>query len=150
MTLVEKAQQQFDENEAKKLEKKIKKAQFDLNDFLNQMLQIKKLGSLKSIMDHLPLPKEMKSKNLNDKKIDQTVAIIRSMTKKERANSKIINGSRRRRIALGSGTSIQEVNQLLGQFGELQKMLKKMKRNPNSLKGLFGKLNINLKDLVKI
>ncbi len=150
VTLVEKAQEQFDEDEAKKLEKKFKKAQFDLNDFLNQMLQLKKLGSLGSIMDHLPLPKEMKSKGFDDKKVDRTVAIIRSMTKKERANSKIIDGSRRRRIALGSGTSIQEVNQLLGQFGELQKMLKKMKRNPNSLKGLFGKLNINLKDLAKI
>ncbi|MBQ1867056.1 signal recognition particle protein, partial [Selenomonas sp.] len=124
LSLVEKAQQTFDMEEAKKMEKKLRKDEFTLDDFLSQMQQVKKLGSLENILGMIPgmggLKKQLEGQNidLDGKEMRQIEAIIKSMTPKERANIDIINGSRRKRIAMGSGTRVQDVNKLLKQFGE--------------------------------
>ena len=119
VSLVEKAQQQFDEKEARELQRKIAKNQFNFNDFLNQIQQIKKMGNLKDLASMIPgVGKAIKDLDIDDDAFKGIEAIIRSMTEKERTNPDIINGSRRQRIAKGSGTSIQEVNRLLKQFGQ--------------------------------
>ncbi|WP_303841645.1 signal recognition particle protein [Selenomonas ruminantium] len=134
LSLVEKAQQTFDMEEAKKMEKKLRKDEFTLDDFLSQMQQVKKLGSLENILGMIPgmggLKKQLEGQDidLDGKEMRQIEAIIRSMTPKERADITIINGSRRKRIAMGSGTRVQDVNKLLKQFGEMRKMMKKMKK----------------------
>lgn len=129
LTLVEKAQQNFDEEEAKRLNKKIRKNQFGFDDFLNQMEQIKKMGSLKDLMGMIPgVGKAIKDIDIDDNSLKPIEAIIKSMTPQERENPDIINGSRRQRIAKGSGTSVQEVNQLLKQFGQMRKMMKTMNK----------------------
>jgi len=139
LTLVEKAQSLFDGKDAAILQQKLKKNQFDLEDFLGQMQQIKKLGSMESIMGMIPgmgkMMKQMKGAQPSENEIKRIEAIIRSMTPAERANHSIINGSRRLRISKGSGTSVQEVNLLLKRFTEAQKMVKQLqKMGP---KGLF-------------
>ncbi|MDD2365426.1 MAG: signal recognition particle protein [Desulfuromonadaceae bacterium] len=144
LTLVEKAQSLFDEKETSILQDKLKKNQFDLDDFLAQMQQIKKLGSIESIMGMIPgmgkMMKQMKGAQPSENEIKRIEAIIRSMTQKERANHSIINGSRRLRISKGSGTTVQEVNMLLKRFTEAQKMMKMMqKMGPKGmLKGMGG------------
>ncbi len=144
LTLVEKAQAVFDEKETADLQKKMKKNQFDLEDFLAQMQQIKKLGSMESIMGMIPgmgkMMKQMKGAQPSENEIKRIEAIIRSMTPGERSNHGIINGSRRLRIAKGSGTTVQEVNQLLKRFTEAQKMIKQLQKlGPKGLmKGLGG------------
>ncbi len=151
VSLVERAQEQFDEEEARKLHKKIAKNKFDFNDFLKQIKQIKKMGSMKDLMGMIPgVGKAMKDVDIEDDAFKGVEAIIYSMTPKERENPKIINSSRRKRIAKGSGTSIQEVNRLIKQFADMGKMMKFMqsgagkqmmqqmsKGNPN----LGGKIN---------
>ena len=125
LTLVEKAEAQIDKEEAQKLEEKIKKNQFTFDDFLDQLNTIKKMGSLKELIGMIPgMDKQLKGINLDDKAFSKVEAIIYSMTKPERENPQIINGSRRRRIALGSGTQIQDVNRLLKQFEDMKKMMK--------------------------
>ena len=142
LSLVEKAQATFDMEEAKKMEKKLRKDEFTLDDFLAQMQQVKKLGSLDNILGLIPgmggLKKQLASQDidLDGKEMRQIEAIIKSMTPKERANITIINGSRRKRIAMGSGTRVQDVNKLLKQFGEMKKMMKKMKKMQKGKKGL--------------
>jgi len=144
LTLVEKAQTLFDEKETTLLQQKLKKNQFDLEDFLAQMQQLKKLGSVESIMGMIPgmgkMMKQMKGAQPSENEIKRIEAIIRSMTPGERANHGIINGSRRLRISKGSGTSVQEVNQLLKRFTEAQKMMKMMQQlGPKALlKGMGG------------
>ena len=144
LTLVEKAQSLFDEKETTLLQQKLKKNQFDLEDFLAQMQQIKKLGSMESIMGMIPgmgkMMKQMKGAQPSENEIKRIEAIIRSMTPAERANHGIINGSRRLRISKGSGTSVQEVNQLLKRFTEAQKMMKMLQKlGPKGLlKGMGG------------
>ncbi len=144
LTLVEKAQSLFDEKETSLLQQKLKKNQFDLEDFLAQMQQIKKLGSVESIMGMIPgmgkMVKQMKGAQPSENEIKRIEAIIRSMTPGERANHGIINGSRRLRISKGSGTTVQEVNQLLKRFTEAQKMMKMMQKlGPKGLlKGMGG------------
>lgn len=129
LTLVEKAQQNFDEDEAKRLNKKIRKNQFGFDDFLNQMEQIKKMGSLKDLMGMIPgVGKAIKDIDIDDDSLKPIEAIIKSMTPQERENPDVINGSRRQRIAKGSGTTIQEVNQLLKQFQQMRKMMKTMNK----------------------
>jgi len=131
-TLVEKAQQAFDEEEAKRLNKKIRKNQFDFNDFLSQLEQIKKMGSVKDLIGLLPgMNKALKDVDIDDDSFKPIEAIIRSMTPKERESPDLINGSRKRRIANGSGTSIQEVNNLLKQFEQMRKFMKKMNKMGN-------------------
>ena len=142
LSLVEKAQATFDMEEAKKMEKKLRKDEFTLDDFLAQMPQVKKLGSLDNILGLIPgmggLKKQLAGQDidLDGKEMRQIEAIIKSMTPKERANITIINGSRRKRIAMGSGTRVQDVNKLLKQFGEMKKMMKKMKKMQKGKKGL--------------
>ncbi|MDD6134697.1 signal recognition particle protein [Selenomonas ruminis] len=144
LSLVEKAQQTFDMEEAKKMEKKLRKDEFTLDDFLSQMQQVKKLGSLENILGMIPgmggLKKQLEGQNidLDGKEMRQIEAIIKSMTPKERANIDIINGSRRKRIAMGSGTRVQDVNKLLKQFGEMKKMMKKMKKMQKGKGGFPG------------
>lgn len=129
VSLVEKAQQTFDEEEAKRLQKKIRKNQFGFDDFLSQLEQIKKMGNLKDLMGMIPgVGKAIKDIDIDDDSLKPIEAIIKSMTVQERENPDIINGSRRQRIANGSGTSIQQVNQLLKQFGEMRKMMKTMNK----------------------
>lgn len=133
LSLIEKAQNTFDTEEAKKMEKKLRKADFTLDDFLAQMQQVKKLGSMEQILGMIPglggLKKQLQGQDIDfdGKEIRHIEAIIRSMTPKERANIAILNGSRRKRIAMGSGTRVQDVNKLLKQFTEMKKMMKKLK-----------------------
>jgi signal recognition particle subunit SRP54 len=124
ISLVEKAQQTFDDKEAERLEEKLRKNKFDFNDFLKQIKVIKKMGSLSSLIGMIPgLNSQIKNAQVDDNALIKVEAIINSMTRSERENPKILNGSRRKRIARGSGTSIQEVNKLLKQFGEMKKMM---------------------------
>lgn len=125
VSLVEKAQQQFDEKQALELQRKIQKNQFNFNDFLAQIQQIKKMGNLKDLASMIPgVGKQIKDMDIDDNAFKGVEAIIGSMTAAERENPAIINGSRRKRIAKGSGTSLQEVNRLLTQFEHTQKMMK--------------------------
>jgi signal recognition particle subunit SRP54 len=136
LSLIEKAQEEFDEKEALKLAKKLKKREFDLEDFLGQLRQLKKLGSLEQIMSMIPglgQLKQLKNMKPDEKELVKVEAIINSMTREEKGNYKIINGSRRRRIALGSGTTIQDVNRLLKNFAQTKKMMENLTR-----KGLQG------------
>ena len=125
VSLVERAQEQFDEEEAKRLQKKIQKNQFDFNDFLGQIQQIKKMGNIKDLASMIPgVGKAIKDIDIDDDAFKSIEAIIYSMTPKERTNPEILNGSRRQRIAKGSGTSLQEVNRLIKQFDQTRKMMK--------------------------
>jgi signal recognition particle subunit SRP54 len=136
LSLIEKAQEEFDEKEALKLAKKLRKREFDLEDFLSQLRQLKKLGSLEQIMSMIPgmgQLKQLKNMKPDEKELVRVEAIINSMTKEERGNYKSVNGSRRRRIALGSGTTIQDVNRLLKNFAQTKKMMENLTR-----KGLQG------------
>ena len=145
VSLVEKAQELFDENDTKKLEDKIKNATFDLEDFREQLKQIKTMGSLNQLMGMMPgmNRKLMKGMDFDDKKLIWTDAIISSMTFEERKNPIIIDGSRRSRISKGSGRTVQEINQLLKQFTEMKKMMKKMGKMklPKNLKNQMMGLN---------
>lgn len=127
LSLIEKAQSAIDEQSVKDLESKIKNMEFDFDDFLQQMQQIKKMGPLKNIIEMIPgLPKQMKNMDIDDKELVKIEAIIQSMTKQERVNPSIINASRKIRIAKGSGTQVNQVNRLLKQFEETRKMMKQM------------------------
>jgi len=129
VSLVEKAQQTFDEDEARKLNAKLRKNQFDFNDFLNQLQQIKKMGNMKDMISMIPgMGKAMKDVNVDENSFKPIEAIIRSMTIEERENPDKINASRKTRISKGSGTSIQQVNQLLKQFEDMRKMMKTMNK----------------------
>lgn len=135
VTLVEKAQESVDMEQAEKLQQKILKAQFDFEDFLDQMNQLKKMGPLESIIGMIPgVGKQLKGIKFDEREIDRMAAIIKSMTIAERRKPSIIDGSRKKRIARGSGTSVQTVNQLLKQFFQMQKMFSKM--NKGKLKGI--------------
>ena len=132
VSLVEKAQEQFDTEEARRLHKKIAKNQFNFDDFLNQIQQIKKMGNIKDLASMIPgVGKAIRDLDFDDNTFKSTEAIIRSMTTEERDNPAVINGSRRKRIALGSGTDIQEVNRLIKQFDETRKMMKMMTAGKN-------------------
>lgn len=145
VSLVEKAQEQFDEEEAKKLQKKIQKNQFDFNDFLSQIHQIKKMGNLKDLASMIPgVGKALKDIEIDDNAFKGIEAIILSMTPKERQHPEVLNQSRRMRIAKGSGTSIQEVNRLVKQFDQTRKMMKmvtgsKMGRMMGRMPGMMGR-----------
>jgi len=145
VSLVEKAQEQFDEKEAKKLQKKIAQNKFDFDDFYAQLQQIKKMGNVKDLMGMIPgMGKAMKGVDIDDDAFKGIESIIQSMTPKERAEPSLMNGSRKTRIAKGSGTSIQEVNKLIKQFGETKKMMHMMSNKKNmanmmrQMKGMRG------------
>jgi signal recognition particle subunit SRP54 len=125
VSLVERAQEQFDEEEARRLEKKIRKNQFDFNDFYNQIQQVKKMGNLKDLASMIPgVGKAIKDVDIDDNAFKSIEAIIQSMTPNERSHPEILNGSRRQRIAKGSGTNIQEVNRIIKQFDQTRKMMR--------------------------
>jgi signal recognition particle subunit SRP54 len=130
LTLIEKAQSSIDEKEAEDLEKKLKKSQFDLEDFRTQMRRLKKLGSLEGLMKMVPgmgkMKDQLKNVKMPEKELARVEAIINSMTKQERREPKLINAGRKQRISAGSGTTVQEVNQLLKNFEQMQKMMKGM------------------------
>ena len=137
VSLVEKAQEQFDEEEAKKLTKKLARNQFDFNDFLIQIAQIKKMGNIKDLMGMIPgVGKQIKDLDIDDNAFKSVEAIIYSMTPYERSHPDAINGSRRQRIAKGSGTNIQEVNRLLKQFEQTRKMMKNVANMPMGKMGM--------------
>ena len=139
VSLVERAQEQFDEEEAKKLQKKIAKNQFDFNDFLGQIHQIKKMGNLKDLASMIPgVGKAMKDIDIDDNAFKGIEAIIYSMTPEERSNPAILDGSRRARIAKGSGTNLQEVNRLLKQFEDTRKMMRMVTNG----QGFGGKMKL--------
>jgi signal recognition particle subunit SRP54 len=138
VSLVEKAQEQFDEEEARRLQKKIAKNQFDFNDFLSQLHQIKKMGNLKDLASMIPgVGKAIKDLDFDDDSFKGVEAIIYSMTPGERSNPGILNGTRRLRIAKGSGTSVTEVNKLLKQFEETRKMMRMVTTSKMPLKNGF-------------
>jgi signal recognition particle subunit SRP54 len=129
VSLVEKAQQSFDQDKAVKLEEKLRKAQFTFEDFLDQLREIKKMGPISQVVSMIPgMNKLPANANVDEKELIRVEAIIQSMTKDERQRPSILNGSRRKRISVGSGTTIQEVNRLLKQFEEMQKMMKKISK----------------------
>ena len=135
VSLVERAQQQFDEVEAAKLQKKIRKNQFDFSDFLNQLQQIKKMGNLKDLMGMIPgMGKMVKDIDISDDAFKHIEAIIQSMTPTEREQPELINGNRKNRIATGSGRTIEEVNKLMKQFEDMKKMMKMMNGGGNPMK----------------
>ncbi len=137
ISLVERAQQAYDEDEARRLNKKIRKNQFDFNDFLQQLQQIKKMGNMKDLLGMIPgMGKAMKDIDIDDNSFKPIEAIIRSMTIEERENPEIINGSRKSRIAKGSGRTVQEVNNLLKQFNDMRKLMKTMNKMGGGRKAL--------------
>lgn len=145
ISLVERAQQTFDEDEAKRINSKIRKNQFNFDDFLSQLEQIKKMGNIKDLMGMIPgMGKAMKGLDIDDDSFRPIEAIIRSMTPLERENPDVIDGSRRKRIATGSGRSIQEVNNLMKQFADMRKLMKQMNKMGGAQKAL-GSMMPNLK-----
>ncbi len=143
-TLIENVQGMIDEEEAKEMAKKMAKNNFTLDDFLSQMQQVRKLGPLQNVLGMLPgmgkIKDQLKDVDMNGKEVRRIEAIITSMTKAERANPSLLNGSRRKRIATGSGTRVQDVNRLLKQFEEARKMMKKMQSMRKGKRGLLPKL----------
>ena len=142
VSLVERAQEQFDEAEARRLQKKIQKNKFDFNDFLGQIEQIKKMGNIKDLAAMIPgVGKAIKDVDIDDNAFKGIEAIIKSMTPKERSNPEILNQSRRLRIAKGSGTDIQEVNRLIKQFDQTRKMMKMVTgTNMAKMAGMMGRM----------
>jgi signal recognition particle subunit SRP54 len=140
MTLVEKAERQMDERQAQELERKIRKEQFTLDDFLDQLQQIRKMGPLTSLLRMMPgVGQQLGQLNVDERELDRLQAIIQSMTPEERANPQLIDGSRRRRIARGSGTSVQAVGQLVKQFSQMKKLMRQISRGKMpSLQQLAG------------
>ena len=139
VSLVERAQEQYDEKEAQRLQRRIQKNQFDFNDFLAQIQQIKKMGNLKDLASMIPgVGKALKDVDIDDDAFKGIEAIILSMTPKERQRPEILNQSRKMRIAKGSGTSIQEVNRLVKQFDQTRKMMKMM--TGSKMKAMMGKM----------
>ena len=134
VSLVERAQEQYDEEEAKLLQKKIAKNQFDFNDFLSQIHQIKKMGNLKDLASMIPgVGKAIKDMDIDDNAFKSIEAIIYSMTPKARSNNALLKGSSRQRLAAGSGTSIQEVNRLIKQFDQTRKMMRMVTQNKGAM-----------------
>jgi signal recognition particle subunit SRP54 len=142
VTFVEKAQDAIDKDKAAKLEEKFKKAEFDLEDFLDQLQQIKKMGSLESLLKMIPgVGRQLGNVQVDEKNFVRVEAIINSMTREERQNPKVLNGTRRKRIADGSGTRVQDINQLMNQFAQMKKMMKQFKGK--SMRGM-GKMPFGL------
>ena len=140
LSLIEKAEAVIDQKKAAEMEKKIREATFTLDDFLEQMHQLRKMGNLEQLISMIPgiKPGALKDVNMDENQMKRVEAIILSMTAKERFDPDVINGSRRRRIALGSGTSVEDVNRLLKQFDQMKKMMKQMSSGAGKRRGLFG------------
>ncbi len=143
LSVIEKAEETFDIEQAEKLEKKLRKSQFDLDDYLTQIRQMKKMGSFSSILKMIPGLNQLKDVKVDDKEFGKIEAIICSMTKEEKRDTRILNGSRRQRIAKGSGTSVQDINKFIKSFEMTQKMMKQMKQNKGGMKKLMNNLDMN-------
>ena len=143
LSVIEKAEEAFDIEEAEKLEEKLRKQEFDLDDYLSQLRQIKKMGSFSGLLKMIPGMNQLKDVKVDDKEFVRIEAIICSMTKKERRNPKILNGSRRLRIAKGSGTTVQEVNKFMKSFEMTQTMMKKMKNQKGGMNKMLKGMDIN-------
>lgn len=143
LSVIEKAEEAFDEEQAEKLEKQLKKKEFDLDDYLAQIRQIKKMGSFSSLLKLIPGMNQLKDVKIDDKEFVKIEAIICSMTKAEKRDVRILNGSRRQRIAKGSGTSVQEINKFIKSFEMTQKMMKQMKSNKGGMKKIMNNLDEN-------
>lgn len=137
LSIIEKAEEAFDEEEALKLEKKLKKQEFDLDDYLTQLRQMKKMGSFSSIMKMIPGMNKFGDIKVDDKEFVRIEAIICSMTKEEKKNTKLLNASRRQRIAKGSGTKVQDINKFISSFEMTQKLMKKMQNNKGGMKNML-------------
>ncbi len=152
LSVIEKAEEAFDEEEALKMEQKIKKQKFDLEDYLAQMKQMKKMGSFSSILKMIPGMGNLKNIKIDDKEFDKIEAIIYSMTLQERRNPKILNGSRRLRIAKGSGTTVQDINKFMNSFEMTQQMMKKITNNKGVMKKMMRGIdegNLDIGDITK-
>ena len=150
LSIIEKAEESFDLEEAEKIEKQLKKKEFDLDDYLTQLRQIKKMGSFSSLLKLVPGMNQLKDVKIDDKEFVRIEAMICSMTKAERKNPKLLNGSRRVRIAKGSGTSVQEINKFMKSFEMTQKMMKQMK-DSKSMRKMMGQMkNMDPKELKKL
>ena len=148
LSVIEKAEETFDMEQAEKLEKQKRKKEFDLDDYLAQLRQVKKMGSFSSLLKLIPGMNQLKDIKVDDKEFEKIEAMICSMTKQEKRNIKILNGSRRQRIAKGSGTSVQEVNKFIKSFEMTQKMMKQLKNNKGGMKKLMKGIDENtLKNL---
>ena len=147
LSIIEKAEEAFDLEEAEKLEKKLKKQSFDLDDYLVQLRQMKKMGSFSSILKLIPGMSKLKDVEIDDKEFVKIEAIICSMTKEERRNPKVLNGSRRLRISKGSGTTVEQINKFMKSFEMTQKMMKEMTSNKGMMRKMMKNMNMNdLKD----
>ncbi len=148
LSIIEKAEESFDLEEAQKLEQKLRKQNFDLEDYLAQLRQMKKMGSFSSILKMIPgLGSKLKDIEIDDKEFVKIEAIICSMTKEERRNPKVLNGSRRLRIAKGSGTTVEQINKFMKSFEMTQKMMKEMTSNKGMMKRMMKNMNMNMDDL---
>ena len=148
LSIIEKAEEAFDEEEALKLEKKLKKQEFDLDDYLAQLRQMKKMGSFSSILKMIPGMNKFGDIKVDDKEFVKIEAIICSMTSKEKRNTRLLNASRRQRIAKGSGTTVQDINKFISSFEMTQKLMKKMQNNKGGMKKALKGLDMNaLKNL---
>ena len=143
LSVIEKAEESFDQEEALKLEQKLRKQEFDLDDYLSQLRQIKKMGSFSSLLKMIPGTNQLKDVKVDDKEFVKIEAIICSMTKKEKRNTKLLNGSRRLRIAKGSGTTVQDVNKFIKSFEMTQSMVKKMKNQKGGMKKMMKNFDAN-------
>ena len=143
LSIIEKAEEAISEEDAEKLEKQLRKNEFDLDDYLTQIRQVKKMGSFSSILKMIPGMNKIKDLNIDDKEFDKVEAIICSMTKQEKRNVKILNGSRRLRIAKGSGTQVQDVNKFINSFEMTQKMMKKLKNDKGSMRKMMKSMNMD-------
>lgn len=141
LSVIEKAEEAFDAEEAEKLEKQLRKKEFDLDDYLAQIRQIKKMGSFSSLLKMIPGMNQLKDVKIDDKEFVRIEAMICSMTKAERKNPKLLNGSRRVRIAKGSGTSVQEINKFMKSFEMTQKMMKQMQSNKGGIKKMMKNID---------
>ena len=148
LSIIEKAEETFDMEEAAKLEKKMRKQGFDLDDYLSQLCQMKKMGSFSSLLKLIPGLNQLKDVKIDDKEFVRIEAIICSMTQQERRNPKILNGSRRLRIAKGSGTTVEQINKFMKSFEMTQKMMKEMTSNKGAMRKMMKNMNLdNLEDI---
>jgi signal recognition particle subunit SRP54 len=141
MTLIERLESSFDQEQAQKMEQKLRRAEFDLEDFLEQLGQVQQMGSMSQIMEMVPGMGKLAadvSPEEAERQLRHIEAIILSMTPEERRNPRVLNGSRKRRIARGSGTTVQDVNALLSQYRQMKRMIKQLSRQKGSLRGLMG------------
>ena len=150
LSIIEKAEESFNEEEALKLEKKLRKQEFDLDDYLTQLRQIKKMGSFSALLKMIPGMNQLKDVKVDDKEFVKIEAIICSMTSKEKRNTKLLNGSRRLRIAKGSGTTVQDVNKFIKSFEMTQSMMKKMRSQKGGMNKMLKNMDVNsLKGMIK-